>query len=141
MRRRVYRRDVGERGFQRTIPSRFSKPLEFCRTTKPSNFLLSGEGVGWAKLRDMQAADAEAAILLQEENIGWVAPPEHPKALAQIISSAASAAADTKEKGHRAAIVASRYTRQIALDAYRDLMDMLLERQLARTRVGSKSVA
>jgi hypothetical protein len=31
--------------------------------------------------------------------------------------------------------------RQIALSAYRDLMDALLERQLSRNRIGLKSVA
>jgi glycosyltransferase involved in cell wall biosynthesis len=164
-------------------------------------FLLSGEGVGWAKLNEMQAAsplpnvtliervpefelesflsagdiwivpyrrnntgvsvpsriynlfaigrpiiicsepDAEAAILMREENIGWIAPPEDPEAIAQIITLAASAAVDTTEKGHRAAMVASRFTPQIALDAYRDLMDRLLERQLSHSRMGSKNAA
>ena len=154
-------------------------------------FMLSGEGVGWAKLNEMQAAlplpnvtliervplselesflsagniwivpyrrnntgvsvpsriynllaigrpiivcsepDAEAALLMQEENIGWVAPPEDPAALAQIISSAASAATDTRERGHRAALVASRFTSQIALNSYRELMDRLLDRQVS----------
>jgi hypothetical protein len=70
-----------------------------------------------------------------------VAPPEDPQALAQIINFAASAAAGTNEKGRRAAIVASRYTRQIALHAYRDLMDTLLERQLSRSQIGLKSTA
>ena len=178
--------------------------FEAARILKDSTeikFLLSGEGVGWTKLKDMQAAsplpnvtlvervpeselesflsagdvwvipyrkdntgvsvpsriynllaigrpiiicseaDAEAAILLREDDIGWVAPPEDPQALAQIISFAASAAAGTNEKGHRAAIVASRYTRQIALHAYRDLMDALLERQLSRNRNNVKSMA
>ncbi|WP_371737165.1 glycosyltransferase family 4 protein [Bradyrhizobium sediminis] len=164
-------------------------------------FLLSGEGVGWTKIKDMQAAsplpnvvliervpeaeletflcagnvwiipyrkgntgvsvpsrtynllavgrpiiicseqDAEAAILLREENIGWVSPPEDPKILAQIISLAASATADTDERGRRAAIVASRYTQQIALNAYRDLMDRLLDQQLVRNRGGARSSA
>jgi glycosyltransferase involved in cell wall biosynthesis len=164
-------------------------------------FLLSGEGVGWAKLNEMQAAsplanvtliervpkselesflsagniwivpyrknntgvsvpsriynllaigrpiimcsepDAEAAILMREENIGWVTPPEDPEALAQIISSAASAAADTSERGHRAALVASRFTRQIALNGYRELMDRLLDRQLSRNRNSWKTAA
>jgi glycosyltransferase involved in cell wall biosynthesis len=164
-------------------------------------FLLSGEGVGWAKLNEMQAAsllpnvtlvervpaselesflsagniwivpyrknntgvsvpsriynllaigrpiimcsepDAEAAILMREENIGWVTPPEDPEALAQIISSAASAATDTSEKGHRAALVASRFTSQIALNGYRELMDRLLDRQLSRNRDSLKTAA
>lgn len=157
-------------------------------------FLLSGEGVGWAKLHEMQAAsplpnvtliervpeselesllsagdvwivpyrknntgvsvpsriynllavgrpiiicsepNAEAAILMREDDIGWVTPPEDPEAIARIIGSAASAAADTNGKGHRAAMVASRFTRQIALNAYRDLIGGLLARQLSRNQ-------
>jgi len=58
-------------------------------------------------------------------------PPEDPAALAQVIAAAASDAAGTEEKGHRAALVALRYTRQVALNAYRDLMNRLLERQHA----------
>jgi glycosyltransferase involved in cell wall biosynthesis len=87
--------------------------------------------------------DAEAAMLMWEENIGWVTPPEDPEAIAQVIRFAASAAAaaDTTEKGHRAAMVASRFTRQIALNAYRDLMDTLLDRQLSRNPGVLKSLA
>jgi hypothetical protein len=73
-------------------------------------------------------------MLMREENIGWVAPPEDPTALAQIITSAAADAAGTEGKGHRAAIVATRFTEEIALKAYRDLMDRLLERQVSRNR-------
>jgi glycosyltransferase involved in cell wall biosynthesis len=164
-------------------------------------FLLSGEGVGWTKIKEMQAAspipnvtliervpeselesflsagdvwivpyrknntgvsvpsriynlfaigrpiiicsepDAEAAILLQEEEIGWVTPPENPKALAQIIASAACDSASTAAKGRQATLVASRYTRQIALGAYRDLMDKLLHRQFASDQVSIREVA
>lgn len=164
-------------------------------------FLLSGEGVGWTKLNEMQAAsplpnvtliervpesqlesflsagdiwivpyrknntgvsvpsriynllaigrpivicsepDAEAAILMREEDIGWVTPPEDPPAMAQVISLAASAAASTTEKGRRAATVARRFTREIALNAYRDLMERLLERQLAHSRNSLKTLA
>jgi glycosyltransferase involved in cell wall biosynthesis len=155
-------------------------------------FLLSGEGVGWTKLREMQAASslpnvtliervaefelesflsagdlwivpyrknnagvsvpsriynllavgrpiiicsdpsAEAAMLMREENIGWVAPPEDPRTLADIIAAAASAGAETTEKGERAAVVACRYTAQIALQAYCSLVDRLLGKQLSR---------
>jgi glycosyltransferase involved in cell wall biosynthesis len=190
----------GNAGFTHDPVSVF-EAARILKDNKDIKFLLSGEGVGWTKLKDMQAAsplpnvtlvervpecelesflsagdvwvipyrkdntgvsvpsriynllaigrpiiicsetDAEAAILLRENDVGWVAPPEDPQALAQIISFATSAAAGTNEKGHRAAIVASRYTRQIALHAYRDLMDALLERQLSRTRITSKSVA
>jgi glycosyltransferase involved in cell wall biosynthesis len=164
-------------------------------------FLLSGEGVGWTKLNEMQAAsplpnvtliervpeselesflsagdiwivpyrknntgvsvpsriynllaigrpiiicsepDAEAAILMREEDIGWVAPPEDPAAMARIIGFAASSAADTHQKGHKAAMVASRFTRQIALDTYCSLMDRLLDQQLSRRRNNLKAAA
>jgi glycosyltransferase involved in cell wall biosynthesis len=164
-------------------------------------FLLSGEGVGWTKIKEMQAteptsnvsliervsdeeledflsagdiwivpyrknntgvsvpsriynifaigrpiiicseAEAEAAILLQEENIGWVTPPEAPKALADTILQAAANAADTARKGHRAAQVAAHYTPKVSLSAYRDLMDELLLRQHARSRESLKKVA
>jgi glycosyltransferase involved in cell wall biosynthesis len=162
-------------------------------------FVLSGEGVGWTKLNEMQEAsplpnvtliervpaselerflsagdvwivpyrknntgvsvpsriynllavgrpiiicsepEAEAALLMREEDIGWVAPPENPEAIAQIISLAASAKDRTREKGRRAAIVASRFTPEIALTAYRDLMQKLIERRLVRNRQSSKS--
>jgi glycosyltransferase involved in cell wall biosynthesis len=151
-------------------------------------FMLSGEGVGWSRIKEMQAAsplpnvtlvervpdaelesflcaadiwiipyrrnntgvsvpsrlynllavgrpvvicsepDAEAAILVRDEEIGWVVPPESPEAIAQAISSAASNLEATRKKSRRAVMVASRYTRQIALKAYRDVMNALLER-------------
>jgi glycosyltransferase involved in cell wall biosynthesis len=154
-------------------------------------FLLSGEGVGWTRIKEMQAAtpirnitlvervpsselesflaagdiwivpyrknntgvsvpsriynifavgrpiiicsetDAEAAILLKDENIGWVTPPEDPKALAEAILQAATDAGATRAKGQLATQVATRYSPQIALGAYRDLMDRLLQRRSA----------
>ena len=162
-------------------------------------FVLSGEGVGWTKLNEMQAAsplpnvtliervpeaelesflsagdvwivpyrknntgvsvpsriynllavgrpiiicsepEAEAALLMREEDIGWVVPPESPEAIAQIIRLAASAKDRTSDMGRRAATVASRFTPQIALNAYRDLMQSLIERRLVRNRLRSKS--
>ncbi len=164
-------------------------------------FMLSGEGVGWDKIKETQSAspipnvtfvervpeselenflsagdiwivpylknntgvsvpsriynifaigrptiicsepDAEAAMLLQEEDIGWVTPPEDPKALAQTIAMAAFNAASTKERGRRAAVVASHYTRQISLSAYRDLMDRLLHGQHVRSETSLQEVA
>jgi glycosyltransferase involved in cell wall biosynthesis len=164
-------------------------------------FLLSGEGVGWAKIKEMQSSspipnvtliervaeteleiflsagdvwivpyrknntgvsvpsriynifaigrpiiicsepDSEAAVLLDEENIGWVTPPEDPKALAQLIAAAAADAEGTRAKGRRAAMIALRYTRPIALRAYRHLMDRLLSRQHARGEGALKEVA
>jgi glycosyltransferase involved in cell wall biosynthesis len=178
--------------------------LEAARLLKDHSdirFLLSGDGVGWAKLKETQAArplpnvtlvervseselenflsagdvwivpyrknntgvsvpsriynilavgrpiiicsepNAEAAMLLQEENIGWVTPPEDPKALAQLIAHAATDASSTNAKGHRAAMIASRYTRPIALGAYRDLMEKLLQRQHARAEQRPQEIA
>jgi hypothetical protein len=85
--------------------------------------------------------NAEAAMLLQEENIGWVTPPEEPKALAQLIVHAASDASGTKAKGHRAAMIASRYTGPIALRAYRDLIGKLLQRHHARAEQRLQEIA
>ena len=178
----------GNAGFTHDASSVF-EAARILRDQADIRFLLSGEGVGWTKIREMQAAsplpnvtlvervpeaqlenllaagniwiipyrrnntgvsvpsriynlmavgrpiiicseqDAEAAILMREENVGWVTPPEDPKALAETIRRAASCDADTNEKGRRAVLVASRYTRQIALKAYRDLMDRLLDKQ------------
>jgi len=148
----------GNAGFTHDPVSVF-EAARILKDNKDIKFLLSGEGVGWTKLKDMQAAsplpnvtllervpeselesflsagdiwvipyrkdntgvsvpsriynllavgrpiiicseaDAEAAILLREDDIGWVAPPEDPQALAQIISFAASADAGANEKG------------------------------------------
>jgi glycosyltransferase involved in cell wall biosynthesis len=182
---------IGNAGFTHDPMSVF-EAARILKDREEIRFLLSGEGVGWTKIKEMQAAspipnvklvervpeseletflsagdiwivpyrknntgisvpsriynifavgrpiiicsepEAEAAMLLREENIGWVTSPEDPKALAQVIASAASDAACTREKGRRASQVAARYTREISLSAYRNLMDKLLMRQLAR---------
>jgi glycosyltransferase involved in cell wall biosynthesis len=178
--------------------------LEAARILKNNTdirFMLSGEGVGWMKIKDAQAAsplpnvilvervpqselesflsagdvwivpyrrnntgvsvpsriynifaigratiicsepDAEAAMILQEEDIGWVTPPEDPRALAQAIGAAASDAARTADKGRRAAEVAARYTREISLNAYRRLMERLLLRRNGRSEARLPEVA
>lgn len=190
----------GNAGFTHDPQSVF-EAARLLQNNKDIKFLLSGEGVGWAKLHEMQAAtplsnvtliervpeselesflsagdvwivpyrknntgvsvpsriynllaigrpiiicsepNAEAAILIGEEDIGWISPPEDAQALAEIIAIAASAGAETTEKGRRAAIVASGYTREIALKAYCELMDRLLDRQLSHSRKSLKSLA
>jgi glycosyltransferase involved in cell wall biosynthesis len=190
----------GNAGFTHDPMSVF-EAARILRDNKDITFLLSGEGVGWTKIKEMQDAsslpnvtliervpetelesflsagdvwivpyrknntgvsvpsriynifaigrpiiicsepDAEAAMLLREEDIGWVTPPEDPEALARIIASAASDAAITTEKGRRAVLVASRYTRQIAQAAYRKLMDRLLQRQRVRDPKALREVA
>ncbi|MDO9299353.1 MAG: glycosyltransferase [Bradyrhizobium sp.] len=190
----------GNAGFTHDPESVF-EAARLLQDNRDIEFLLSGEGVGWAKLNAMQAAsplpnvtliervpetelesflsagdvwivpyrkhntgvsvpsriynllaigrpiiicsdpDAEAAILIREENIGWVSPPEDSRALAGIIADAASTANETAEKGQRAAVVAGNYTRDIALKAYCGLMDRLLDRQLSHCRNRQKRLA
>ena len=85
--------------------------------------------------------DAEAAILLQEEDIGWVTPPEDAKALADAIVLAASNAVATTQKGRHATSVAARYTAKISLSAYRGVMDRLLSSRLARGQENTEQAA
>jgi hypothetical protein len=47
--------------------------------------------------------DAEAAVLVREYDLGWVAEPEKPASIAQTVTLGASAAGKTPEKGRRAA--------------------------------------
>ena len=181
----------GNAGFTHDPMSVF-EAARILKDNQEIRFLLSGEGVGWNKIKKMQAAsplpnvtltervpeaalesflsagdlwiipyrknntgvsvpsrlynllavgrpviicsepDAEAAILVREEDIGWVVPPEDPKAIAAAIADAASAAGNTNGKASRAIAVASRYTNQIALGAYRDLIDKLMNQQPVR---------
>lgn len=153
------------------------------------HFLLSGEGVGWTKLKEKQAAsplsnvtliervpeteletflsaadvwvipyrknntgvsvpsriynllavgrpviicsepEAEAAMLVREHDLGWVVEPEAPASIAQAVRFAASTAGKSLEKGRRATAVAPRYTKQIALRSYNELMGRLLGKQ------------
>jgi colanic acid biosynthesis glycosyl transferase WcaI len=67
-------------------------------------------------------ARAEAALMIEEEQIGWVVPPEDPHHLADAIRSAASDRAGTREKGQRAAAAAQKYNQQAALARYRDVI-------------------
>ena len=192
-----YRRQCGRRfivamsgnaGFTHDPESVF-EAARILKDNPDIQFLLSGEGIGWNKIKEMQATsplpnvtmiervpdaeletflsaadiwiipyrrnntgvsvpsriynllavgrpviicsepDAEAAMLVREHEIGWVIPPENADAIAQAICSAAAATESTKEKGHRATVVATRFTPQIALNAYRDLMNDLLSRK------------
>ncbi len=146
------------------------------------HFLLSGWGVGWNELNDMQAEEklgnvtllppvaqndlieflsaadiwvipyrrniagvsipsrlynllaigravvvaaeppTEAALVIAEEKIGWVVPPEEPAALAEAIAGAANDRADVADKGRRAATAAAKYGPEVALGRYRDVI-------------------
>jgi colanic acid biosynthesis glycosyl transferase WcaI len=68
-------------------------------------------------------ASSEAALMLKEEDIGWVVRPEDPLDLAEAIRSAASDRDETSAKGRRAALTAQRYTYDRAIVSYRQVMN------------------
>jgi len=53
---------------------------------------------------------SEAAIVLSEEAIGWVMPPEDSMQLARAIKEATQDPHATRQKGRRAAVVAQKYS-------------------------------
>jgi colanic acid biosynthesis glycosyl transferase WcaI len=67
-------------------------------------------------------AESEAALMLKEDNIGWVVRPEDPPALAEAIRSAATDREETLAKGRRAAVAAQRYTFDRAIARYRQII-------------------
>jgi glycosyltransferase involved in cell wall biosynthesis len=163
------------------------------------HFLLSGEGVGWKKLNEMQAAsplpnvtliervpeaelesflssadawiipyrkkntgvsvpsriynllavgrpvimcseqDAEAAMLVQDNELGWVVPPEQPALIAEAVRTAATQPSETRSKGRHASEVALQFTPEIALQAYEVVIDRLLARAegVSQTRIAT----
>jgi colanic acid biosynthesis glycosyl transferase WcaI len=64
-------------------------------------------------------ANSEGALVLGEQDIGWVVPPEDPVELARAIREAARDRQATTEKGIRAADVAHKYREEAALALYR----------------------
>jgi len=75
-------------------------------------------------------AHSEASLVVNEDQIGWVVPPEDARALADAILLAASDRAATAQKGQRAAAAAGKYGPDSALQRYRDLIQKV--RQSAR---------
>lgn len=71
-------------------------------------------------------ATSEAALIVQEEDIGWVVPPENPNELANAIRAAASDHAATALKGRRSAIAALKYTHDRAIARYKDVIGNVL---------------
>jgi colanic acid biosynthesis glycosyl transferase WcaI len=67
-------------------------------------------------------AGSEAALMLREEDIGWVARPEDPRDLAGAIRSAAADRDETLAKGRRAALAAQHYTYDRAIACYRQVI-------------------
>jgi colanic acid biosynthesis glycosyl transferase WcaI len=74
------------------------------------------------------AADAhsEAAMILKENDIGWVVRPEDPFDLAEAIRSAAGDRDETLAKGRRAADAAKCYTYDRAIASYRHIVGELM---------------
>ncbi|MEK9285523.1 glycosyltransferase family 4 protein [Bradyrhizobium sp. ISRA442] len=65
---------------------------------------------------------SEAALIVEDEGIGWVVPPERPQDLASAILSAAADPAATTRMGRKAAASAETYTARQALGAYREII-------------------
>jgi glycosyltransferase involved in cell wall biosynthesis len=74
--------------------------------------------------------NAEAALVIDEENIGWVVSPEEPTLLAEAIAHAAKDRADLADKGRRAATAAAKYSPEIALARYRHVILQAANRDL-----------
>jgi colanic acid biosynthesis glycosyl transferase WcaI len=66
--------------------------------------------------------ESEAALVVEEEQIGWVVRAEDPRQLADAICEAAADRAGTQQKGRRAAAAANKYDRGIALARYRQVI-------------------
>jgi colanic acid biosynthesis glycosyl transferase WcaI len=65
---------------------------------------------------------SEAALVVNEEEIGWVVPPEEPQALADAILLAAADRGTTTQMGRRAAHTAEKYGQNSALKRYREVI-------------------
>ncbi|MEH2499508.1 colanic acid biosynthesis glycosyl transferase WcaI [Bradyrhizobium sp. AZCC 1678] len=76
--------------------------------------------------------NSEGALVLGEEAIGWVVPPEDPVELARAIREAARDRQATTEKGKRAASVASKYRAEAALALYRSVVNDVRQARMGR---------
>src|SRR5205807_8256557 len=65
---------------------------------------------------------SEAALIVNEEGIGWVVPPEDPLQLAGVIRLAAADRAATIQKGRHAVAVAEKYSENSALARYGEVI-------------------
>jgi len=73
---------------------------------------------------------SEAAMIVREEDLGWVVPPEAPQELAAAIQSAAADRVATTQKGERSAIAARRYTHDYAVERYRQVVSNTISRHI-----------
>ena len=77
---------------------------------------------------------SEASMMVNENGIGWVVPPEDPVRLAEAIRQASSDRAATMQKGRRAAEVATNYASATALSRYGALIHRLRSPHSRRPR-------
>lgn len=64
-------------------------------------------------------ADSELALVLQEEEIGWVVPPDEPARIVEVILSAHAQLSQVQEMGARARTVAeNKYSRPVIIERY-----------------------
>jgi len=71
-------------------------------------------------------ANSEAALMLRENDIGWVVRPEDALDLSEAILSAATDRAETLAKGRRAVLAARHYTHDRAIASYRQIVSDLM---------------
>jgi glycosyltransferase involved in cell wall biosynthesis len=77
---------------------------------------------------------SEASMIVRENEIGWVVPPEDPDRLADAIRRASSDRAATLQKGRRAAEVARNYSSASALSQYSTLIHGLRHLHSGRSK-------
>lgn len=67
-------------------------------------------------------SQSEAALVIQENQLGWIVPPEDPIRLAEAIRQAARERAETSNKGRRASDLATQYNETVAMSRYREIL-------------------
>jgi glycosyltransferase involved in cell wall biosynthesis len=71
-------------------------------------------------------ADSEVSLIVREENIGWVAPPDKPEHLTRVVLEALADPERLKQMGARACAAANtKYPRHRIIAEYRALVDGL----------------
>jgi glycosyltransferase involved in cell wall biosynthesis len=76
---------------------------------------------------------SEAALMVNEEDVGWVVRPEDPLHLAETIRLAATNREQTLAKGRRAARAAEQYTYEKAIAGYRKLVNDVMTNRSVKT--------
>lgn len=73
-------------------------------------------------------SDSELAIVVREENIGWIVSPDNPEQLVATIIEASRNSETLKEMGERSRIAAeNKYSLDVIINAYRNLIENTYE--------------